>query len=216
MNRTEVVAEAAVLAERVGHAVVELSDTLDLPGEVKDAVADVDRWVRAALDRRWGLDPYLVAAVSAATSNAWQHMIFDGDNGDSLMVALEQLRQGLIYLAEEDATAPDRPLSELADWLLHTGMDRETLADLLGVSTRTLQRWASGATPRTPEAARLQILARVVDNLRHAMTGAGAAMWLTHPHPALQNEPPAALLDRPDAYQQLAALAASTRSTTAA
>jgi hypothetical protein len=90
---------------------------------------------------------------------------------------------------------------------------------LLGVRERTFQRWISETEASRPEgddARRLRIVARIVDHLRHSLTGPGVVRWFERSRRELGGKTPAALLDEPDAVGRLLSLAAGARSSGAA
>ena len=63
-------------------------------------------------------------------------------------------------------------LTKTADTL---ATPQKTLADLLGVSVRQLQRWLGhdGPEPAADDAARIRAVGQVVNQLRHSFTGPG-------------------------------------------
>jgi uncharacterized protein (DUF2384 family) len=130
------------------------------------------------------------------------------------------MRQVFRDIAEGGPLYEDRSAKEIARWLaavLETS--QASLAELLGVSTRTFQRWLSEentAGPEGEDARRVRVVARIANHLRHALTGPGVVRWFGLPHPQLDGLRPLDLLDDPSAADRLATLAASTRSHTAA
>lgn len=77
---------------------------------------------------------------------------------------------------------------------------------------RQLQRWlaAHGSEPAGAEAARIRVVARLVNQLRHTFTGPGVLAWFSRKHPML-GEAPAALLDDPMRYPELVSVATASR-----
>ena len=164
-----------------------------------------------------GVDPYLAESLTYGVMRCYQALMRPPVQARrDLRLGFEHVRQALAYIAEEAATSDDRSPAELASWLVTTLESRQTdIAEIIGVSTRSLHRWATGAAaPAGAEAARLRVVARLVNTLRHAMTGAGAVLWLREPHPDLGGAP-CELLESPDAYATLTRLAARARSHTA-
>ena len=162
-----------------------------------------------------GADPYLTTSVASGLARCYRAL--DASTSASrrdLRVGLEQIRQALAFIGEESASNDDRTPPQIAAWLIKTvEVSDAALADTLRIAARTLRRWANGeSTPSGEEAARLRILGRVVNNLRHSLTSPGVILWLNEPHASLKDRPPKELLDDRDAYQQLATLAARTRS----
>lgn len=74
-------------------------------------------------------------------------------------------------------------------------VSHESLARILNVSSKTVQRWLKGTRPRhKPELERLQqLVSLLLDTLNseHAIRG-----YLNHPNPSLGGETPIALLTR--------------------
>ncbi|MDQ3757303.1 MAG: MbcA/ParS/Xre antitoxin family protein [Actinomycetota bacterium] len=162
-----------------------------------------------------GVDPYLAEALTYGVMRCYRALRRPPRQArPELRIGLEQIRQALAYILEEEPTSDIRPLDEIARWLTHTLDTRQAdVAEVLGVSTRTLHRWCTGASSASgAEAARLRLVARLVSNLRHAMTPSGALLWLREPHPDLGGRAPAELLDDIGAYSMLVRLAARTRS----
>jgi hypothetical protein len=81
---------------------------------------------------------------------------------------------------------------------------QKTLADLLRVSVRQLQRWlaADGPEPAADDAARIRVVGQVVNQLRHVFTGPGVIALFYRAHPAL-GQRPIELLDDPLCYPQV-------------
>jgi DNA-binding transcriptional regulator YiaG len=162
-----------------------------------------------------GIDPYLAESLAYGVMRCYRALMRPPAQArPELRIGLEHVRQALAYILEEVPTSDDRTPQEIASWLAGAVESRQSdIADVLGVSSRTLYRWATGtSTPAGPEAARLRLVARLVNNLRHAMTPAGAVLWLREPHRELGGGAPSSVLDTPDAYPVLVRLAARTRS----
>lgn len=178
----------------------------------------------AALTSQEGVDvdPYLFVAAQGALIRALLLL----DSGDAavarreMRTRLEQMRQVFRDIAEGGPLYEERSTKEIASWLAHClETSQGSLAELLGVSTRTLQRWVSKADTVQPEgddARRVRVVARIVNHLRHSLTGPGVVRWFSLPHPLLNGRRPIDLLDDPAAVEQLSALAASVRSHSAA
>lgn len=165
------------------------------------------------------VDPYLVDSLTYGMMLCYRALTLPrAERRIELRIGLEHCRQALAYILEEAPVAEDRPAGEIARWLIEAlESGHADIAEVLGVSARTLQRWSAGtSTPAGPEVARLRLVARLVNNLRHAMTSTGALLWLREPHVDLDGRAPAALLDEPGAYLMLLQLAARTRSQTGA
>ena len=63
---------------------------------------------------------------------------------------------------------------------------------------------------------RLRIVARIVNQLRHSLTGPGVVDWFEHPRADLAGATPAAALDDPDKLELLIGAAAASRGNIAA
>lgn len=189
----------------------------------RDVPLDTDAVLGKLADRLpepstlWALpvDPYLMESLTYGVMLSYRALTLPPETGRvDLRIGLEHCRQALAYIVEEAPVADDRPADEIAQWLVATIESAQAgIAEVLGVSSRTLQRWAAGASvPSGAEASRLRLVARLVNNLRHAMTSNGVLLWLKEPHRDLGGRAPADLLDEPGAYMTLLHLAARTRS----
>jgi hypothetical protein len=154
----------------------------------------------------------LHAAVSA------QRAIDEPDapqSRDQLRIALDGLGQALAAIAERQPVADDRTPKEILNWLAATTEVPQTrLADLLGVSLRKLQRWLSAgdtAQPEGEELRRVRAIARIVNQLRFALTPGGTIDWFSWPRDDLQGKTPADLLHDPERLPDLVAIAGSMR-----
>lgn len=164
------------------------------------------------------VDPYLLIALQRAAIGA-QRALREEDPRRALRVRLEQMRHVFRDFAEHQDVADERSGKEIARWLADTvAVPQQRLADLLGVEKRTFQRWISereASSPESEDERRLRVIARLVNQLRHALTPIGVVDWFGRPRADLDGDPPAALLDQPDALPRLRALAAGLRSSTA-
>jgi uncharacterized protein (DUF2384 family) len=164
------------------------------------------------------VDPYFLVSAQRATMAALR--VLDSDDSEwarsQMRIRLEQLRQVFRDLYEGEAIYDTRPAKEVAAWLdRELDVSQARIASLLGVSTRTFQRWASTsdkAAPDDEDARRLRVIASAVNHLRHALTGPGVVSWLEAPNSQLEGRSPLALLDEPEAAVRLGTLAAGTRS----
>jgi len=168
------------------------------------------------------IDPYLLLAVQGALIRALR--LLDSDDAPAarreMRTRLEQMRQVCRDIAEGGPLYEDRSAKEVARWLAAAlEVSQASLAELLGVSTRTYQRWLSEESAGGPEgedARRVRVVARIANHLRHALTGPGVVRWFGQPHPQLGGRRPLELLDDPSAAERLANLAAGARSNMAA
>lgn len=76
-----------------------------------------------------------------------------------------------------------------------SGVRGETVARLLGVSTKTLSNWRAGR-PVRKQHDRVVLVAQLVSYLRPGMTAAGVATWFEIPREQLKGDTPLVLLDR--------------------
>jgi putative toxin-antitoxin system antitoxin component (TIGR02293 family) len=77
----------------------------------------------------------------------------------------------------------------------NVGLSREDVARVVGASSRTVARWASGANmPRGVTRERLLELATISQQLAKVMRPDAAAAWLFEPNPLLKNNRPVDLV----------------------
>ena len=182
--------------------------------EVTDAVARHD-WSWRTVDPHYG-EILLRASMSA------QLAIADAEQPGSrerLRMALDGLSSAFDAIAESQPVSDGRTGKELVAWLVdQTEVSQAELAHLLGVSPRQFQRWLSPAEtagPEGPDLRRVRAVARIVNQLRFALTPAGAIDWFGRRLPDLGRKRPIDLLDKPDRLPELVGLAADLRATTA-
>jgi uncharacterized protein (DUF2384 family) len=168
------------------------------------------------------MDPYLLLALQRGALAAQAALLLE-DNTQKrrqLRVALEQVRQAFRDFNEAYAVDEDRSAKDVARWLAETvSVPQATWATLVGTTARTFQRWISSVDntrPQGEEERRLRIIARIVNHLRHAVTGAGAVNWFQRPRDELGGLRPLDLLDDPDSTKRLLTIASRTRSSNAA
>lgn len=210
--------QARELAERVGTASAVLARTAEVPDEAIAAIDEVRDVVAAMTPTEQDhVDPRLLDALQSGLLRAWQAT----DEGTpverrrDLRRATEQVRQALWEIAEYQPVAADVPAKDVARWLTATlPVPRDDLASLLGVTARTLSRWAASdsSEPSGRDEMRLRLLARVVSYLRHTLTGPGVVAWMQRPHPQLGGRTPTELLDDPVEAPHVLSVAASARS----
>jgi uncharacterized protein (DUF2384 family) len=95
--------------------------------------------------------------------------------------------------------------------------DQERLADLVGVDARTLRTWRTGPpSGLRKRAERVVLLAQLVTELSRSLTPRGVVLWLSTPHPELDDHTPRDLLDDPAAHVALTAAARGARGQLAA
>lgn len=206
-------------AHEIGEANERLAREQETPESVRSLICDMAENVEHLGDNAIAaFDPYLVIALQRATLAARNAM----DSADPaqerrrLRVALEQMRHALRDLAESRPVADERSAKEIARWMLDVlGVPAGRIAGVIGVGPRTFERWASATDPTTPQdaaEARLRVAARLVNHLRHTLTGSGAVTWLERPRAELGGRSPSDALDDPEALARLTALASGLRS----
>lgn len=211
-------------------------DLQDLLGEVNDAtkvmqrsktvpqqvVALIDGFGSSlphAMPARGQSDPYLAAALWEAAYSAEKALRHDNSDEQrrDLRLALEQFRHALRDIVENQPYSEGAQVRDILARIAETiAAPQKTLAELLGVSVRQLQRWlaADGPAPAGDDAARIRAVGQVVNQLRHTFTGPGAVAWFYRPHPVL-GEPPLDLLADPLRYPELLTAATAARAMTA-
>jgi uncharacterized protein (DUF2384 family) len=167
------------------------------------------------------VDPYFLLSAQRALIGSLRALDAEdlGFARRQMRIRLEQLRQVYRDLAEGEVVYDERPPKEIAQWLA-TVLDvaQARLAELVGVSARTFQRWISESDRVSPEgedAQRLRIIATAANHLRHALTGPGVVRWFEEPNPGIDGRRPLELLDDPVQAVRIPTLAASARSYTA-
>jgi hypothetical protein len=206
-------------AHEIGEANRLLAEQKDVPESVRDVVREVAENVEHLGDHEIAhIDPYLVIALQRATLAARNALDSDDASHERrrLRVALEQVRHTLRDLAESRPVADDRSAKEVAHWMSDVlGVSAARIAGVLGVGTRTFERWASetdATAPQDAAEARLRVAARLVNHLRHTLTGPGAVTWLERPRAELDGRSPAEALGDPEALPRLTALGSGLRS----
>jgi uncharacterized protein (DUF2384 family) len=184
--------------------------------DVADAIAGADNHDLAAIN------PWLWIAVQGAALRAQSALReADPERRTHLRLALEQLRFLFARIADREPVGEDEPPHAVARWLEQTlpSVSQQRKAELLGVGLRTYQRWVSERAHTAPSGdddRRLRIVARLVNQLRHSLTGAGVVDWFEHPRADLGRKRPVDLLDDPDRLEGLLAAAAASRGNVAA
>lgn len=183
---------------------------------IADAIAEGDENELATVN------PWLWIRVQAAALRA-QAALRDEDprRRRQLRLALEQMRFLFARIADREPIGEDRPASEVARWLEATlpSVAQPRKASLLGVGSRTYQRWISereSTSPSGSDERRLRVVARIVNQLRHSLTGPGVIDWFEHPRADLAGARPEEVLDDPAQLESLLAAAAASRGNVAA
>ncbi len=215
------IARPADAAQEIARLNNRLARERTIPQELGDAVHEIAAGVvdRTAMARWEAIDPYLALIIHRAVIQAAEAVRRPAEPAarDQLRIALESLRQGFAAIAENEPVADERSPKQIARWLAETAeVPQNRLAELLGVSLRQFQRWVStheATQPDGDDARRVRAVARIVNQLRFALTPAGAVEWFTWPRDDLQGRCPIELLDEPDRLPELTAIAGSMRST---
>jgi hypothetical protein len=217
MTTTEVATalELDALLGRVNDATKLLQRSTTVPGEVTGLIDSFEETLGAATPLRLEADPYLTTTLWAAAFRAEKALRHDNTEQQrrDVRIALEQFRHALRDIVEDQPYSDNAPvrdvLNKTADAL---AAPQKTLADLLGVSVRQLQRWLAhdGTEPAADDAARIRAVGQVVNQLRHAFTGPGVIAWFNRKHPVL-GQRPSELLDDPLCYPALLAAATAAR-----
>jgi hypothetical protein len=207
------------LLGEVNDATKLLQRSKTVPEQVIGLIDSFESALGAATPSRLEADPYLTVALWAAAFRAQKALRHDNAEAQrrDVRVALEQFRQALRDIVENQPYNDDAPIGDVLARTVETvAAPQKTLADLLGVSVRQLQRWlaADGPQPAADDAARIRVVGQVINQLRHSFTGPGAIAWFYRRHPVL-GQPPVELLDDPLRYPQLLSAATAARAMTA-
>ena len=196
-----------------------LQRSTTVPEAVSLLVDSFDQQLDAARPSRLKADPYLTTSLWAAAFRAEKALRHDNAEQQrrDVRIALEQFRHALRDIVENQPYGDNAPVGVvLANTAEVLAASQKTLAELLGVSVRQLQRWLAndGAGPAAEDAARIRVIGQVVNQLRHSFTGPGVVAWFYREHPML-GRPPVDLLDDPLCYPRLLAAATAARAMTA-
>jgi hypothetical protein len=168
------------------------------------------------------INPWLWIRVQGAALRAQASLREDDpERRRQLRLALEQMRFLFARIAERGPIGEDESANEVARWLETTlgSVSQQQKAQLLHVGARTYQRWISdrdATKPTAEDERRLRVVARIVNQLRHSLTGPGVIEWFGHPRADLDGASPAEVLDDADRLESLLAAAAASRGNVAA
>jgi hypothetical protein len=213
----------ALIAE-LERASAELAVAEAVPARAAGVVRELHEGLAEIEPSAWQpyVDPYFFADLQQAAMAARAALDLEPEGGRvaALELAVEGVLDVLVDIADGAAVREERPATEVAAWLKRaTGATGVELAGLLGISERKLDRWLSARDPSAPsgdDELRLRLIARLVNQLRHAMTGRGALRWLTTPSPELGGGAPNEALLDPAAAARLFSAARATRVSDAA
>jgi hypothetical protein len=211
----------AEAAEELHELSMRLAYDETIPPEIQASV----RELTDAVDRHEGswssVDPHYIEILLRATLSA-QLALMEPDlpgSRDRLRLALDGLASAFDAIAESKPVSDERSGKDLVAWLAErTEVSQPELAKLLGVSPRQFQRWLSPTEKAGPEGddlRRVRAVARIVNQLRFALTPAGVVDWFTWRLPDLGRKRPIDLLDKPERLPDLIGIAADMRATTA-
>lgn len=205
------------LRDDVETAQVDLAIAEDISDAVHEVVLSLGDRLEAISDSDLQeVDPYFVLAIQGGTIQALRalELIDRVERRRGVRMGLERVRQSLRDVGEEEALADDRPVKLVVRWLVETlDAPYPRVAALLRTSPRTLQRWLSTETsqPRGKDAARVRFVAKVTNQLRHALSAEGVLLWFETPRADLGKKRPADLLSDLSQAPRLVRLAASAR-----
>jgi uncharacterized protein (DUF2384 family) len=207
------------LLTSVNEATKLLQRSRTVPDEVVQLIDSFEPTLGAATPLRLEADPYLMTMLWAAAFRAEKGLRHDNDADQrrDVRIALEQFRHALRDITEDQPYHDDASVRDvLARTVAVLAAPQKTLAELLGVSVRQLQRWLAhdGPEPASDDAARIRGVARIVNQLRHSFTGPGVVEWFYRQHPMLGRRP-IELLSDPLCYPEVLGAATAARAMTA-
>jgi hypothetical protein len=217
------IGQPASVARELGEANARLAAERQTPAFVVGLVGDLADAIAGGDDDQVALvNPWLWIKLQSAALRA-QSALREEDpvRRRHLRLALEQMRFLFARIADREPIGEDRSVHEVVRWLDATlaSVSQPRKAELLHVSPRTYQRWVSeqgSVRPSADDERRLRIVARIINQLRHSLTGPGVVEWFEHPRADLAGATPAAVLDDPAKLESLITAAAASRGNIAA
>jgi hypothetical protein len=217
------VRQPALVAHELGEANRRLARQAETPASVVGLVEDIADAIAEGAEHELAIvNPWVWIRVQGAALRAQAALREDDPRRRrQLRLALEQMRFLFARIADREPIGEDRPANEVARWLEAAlpSVAQPRKASLLGVGVRTYQRWISdreATTPTGEDERRLRVVARIVNQLRHSLTGPGVIDWFEHPRADLAGARPAEVLDDPERLEPLLAAAAASRGNVAA
>jgi hypothetical protein len=216
-------AQPSVVAGQLAEANRRLAEEAETPAAVIGLVEDLTDTIAAGDDHELlTVNPWLWIRVQRAALRAQAALRGeDPERREQLRLAFEQMRFLFARIADRAPIGEERPAGEVARWLetALSSVSQSRKAGLLRVSPRTYQRWVAerGAShPTGEDERRLRVVARLVNQLRHSLTGPGVIDWFEHPRADLGGSAPAEALSDPARLEALLAAAAASRGNVAA
>ena len=190
------------VAEELGELGSRMIGERELGEDVREAIREIAAQIGEASEHELpAADPYLLVALQQAAFRAWRATANDDPAAArrDVRIAIEQMRQAFRDIAEARPLDEDVPSKEVAQWLAHAlDVSQPRLAELLAISPRQLQRWLSesdAAAPSGEDARRVRVVAQIVQQLRHALSGPGVVSWFSIEQRDLGGSPRALLDD---------------------
>jgi len=213
--------QPAAVEHELAEANRRLGRERETPASVVGVVEDVTDAIAAGQEHDLAaVNPWLWIQVQGAALRAQAALRQkEPERRREVRLALEQLRFLFARIAEREPIGEDQTATDVARWLETTlpSVSQQRKAQLLRVSLRTYQRWVSATTtPSGDEERRLRVVARLVNQLRHSLTGPGVVEWFERPRADLDGASPADALDDADRLEPLLAAAAASRGNVAA
>lgn len=207
------------LLDEVNGATKLLQQSMTMPAEVMGLIDSFESALGAATPSRLDANPYLTSMMWAAAFRAEKALRHDNaaDQRRDVRIALEQFRHALRDIVENQPYNDGALIHDVLTRTVDTiAAPQKSIAELLGVSVRQLQRWLAddAVEPAADDAARIRMVGQLVNQLRHTFTGPGVIAWFYRRHPTL-GERPIDLLDDPLRYPEVLSAATAARAMTA-